>query len=348
MKIMLKRVLRVLMILAIIVSIPLAVVGYWTLFLPKDDTTQRMQKANSLLTSLDFSGAHRGKPILLIHGLWAGNKSSNSVCEATDGPFSQDTLTLEQRDIPLGQLGEWLQADGYDPYYVILTTSPAYTAPLQENGHCMEQQLRNFMTRVKSTPGEKYTVIAHSMGGLVVRACLAQSEFCRSMIDTVITLGTPHNGAPKFYTWKTGKPDCTADPGFCEMADPERVKVFNAQAPNLAGIHYVFIGGTWGILDRAVHYLQENDGVVNAWSAIGMIFNAQGQPEFADWVKPNPPDIYFVANKHTITRRTGYAYYEAPIPGQASEAYACIRYTLGKLTERPTVCRNPLLSRASP
>ncbi|MFN8490145.1 MAG: hypothetical protein U0350_21335 [Caldilineaceae bacterium] len=348
MKIILSRLLRLLITIIILLSIPLGVLSYWTLFLPgHDDHSLEAQRAN-LLTSLEFSADQPRQPIILVHGLWAANADGKSACAAKDGPFSQEALILDKRFVPLGQLGEWLRADGYEPYYMILATSPDYTASLADNGHCMEQQLRNLKERLQSKPGVKYTVIGHSMGGLVTRACLAQSEFCRSMIDRVITLGTPHNGAAGFYALKTGRKDCAADPGFCEMADQARIKAFNAQAPNLPGIYYTFIGGTWGLLDRAVHFLEENDGVVNAWSAIGMITNPQGQPEFADWVKPNPPAIYFVNNKHIISRRSGYAYYEAPALRQKSEAYACIRYALGKLAERPAVCRIPAQSAPAP
>lgn len=349
MKKILKIVVKVLGWLAIGLSLPLLFVGYWTLFLPKPDNAKRQQVAENRLAPLEFpvASTHK-KPILIVHGLWAGNDDGKSVCAEAEGPFSQETLMLNQQYIPLGDLGEWLEADGYQPYYVRLTTAPDYTASLQANGRCMDQQLHNLLTRINSKPGEKYTVIGHSMGGLVARACLAQSEFCRSVIDTLITMGTPHNGAAAFYTWKTGQKDCAADPGFCEMADQKRIQAFNAQAPNLPGIHYVFIGGTWGIMDRAVHFLRQNDGVVGAWSAIGMIFNAQGQPEFADWVKPNPPHIYFVANKHIFSRRDGYAYYEAPAPNQVSDAYRCIRYELGKLTEQPAVCKPPALADGAP
>jgi len=48
-----------------------------------------------------------------------------------------------------------------------------------------------------------------------------------------------------------------------------------------------------------------------------------------------------VTNKHAVSRRVGYADAEALAPGQMSEAYHCIRYALGKVAERPTVCRTP-------
>lgn len=342
MKLTLKGLLRVLIIVIVLVSVPLGVLGYWTLFLPgHDDQTLENQKQN-LLTSLEFSGDQPHQPIIVVHGLWAGSLDGKSDCAAQYGPFSLEALVLAKQFVPLGQLGEWLRADGYDAYYVILATAPDYTASLEDNGRCMEQQLRKLSTRLNRKPGTKYTVIGHSMGGLVTRACIAQSEFCRSMIDRVITMGTPHNGTAGFYTLKAGPHDCAADPGFCEMVNQDRIKAFNIKAPNLPDIHYTFIGGTWGLLDRAVHLLEENDGVVNAWSAVGMSFNAQGKPEFMDWVKPSLPTIYFVNNKHVISRRAGYSYYESPSAGKMSEAYTCIRYTLGKVTERPAVCRDPL------
>lgn len=324
--------------LLLLLLLPLAVVAYWTLFLKIDDTATHQMAERLLAASATAQSAR--PPIIIVHGLWDGDADQASICAATAGPFAHETLLAEHHYIPLHDIGPWLIADGYAPYYAILTTSPDYTPTFAENGRCLEQQLRNLVARLDQQPPPKFTIIAHSMGGLVVRACLAQSEFCRTVIKQVITLGTPHNGTHPLLGWKTGSKDCSADPGLCEMVDVRRIAAFNDQAPNLPGIQYTFIGGTQGLLQH-LPLLHENDGLVGAWSAIGMLFTANDKLVWPAWTKPNPPTVYFVTNKHAVSRRAGYAYSEAPAPGQISEAYACIRYALGITNMRPAVCRTP-------
>lgn len=322
----------------LVLLVPLALVAHWTLFLQIDDSATHQATAR-LLAAADTGVQPTRSPIIVVHGLLDGDADQASRCGAT-GPFAYETLLAEGRYIPLHSIGPWLIADGYAPYYVILATAADRTPALEENGRCLEAQLRNLVARLGDTAPQKFTIIAHSMGGLVTRACLAQSEFCRSVTERLITLGTPHNGTNRTLGLKTGEPDCAADPGLCQMVDHARTRAFNAKAPNLPGIAYTFIGGTEGILQR-VRLFHENDGLVGAWSAVGMLFDAAGQPHWAAWTQPNPPTIYFVTNKHAVSRRPGYAYSEAPAPGQVSEAYACIRYVLGKVAERPAVCRMP-------
>lgn len=324
----------------LVLLIPLALVAHWTLFLQIDDSATHRATAR-LLAAADTGGTPLRLPIIVVHGLMDGDVDQASAC-AADGPFAYETLLAEGRYIPLHSLGPWLIADGYAPYYVILATAPDRTPTFEENGRCLEAQLRNLVAHLGDEAPKKFTIIAHSMGGLVTRACLAQSAFCRSVTERLITLGTPHNGTNRTLGLKTGEPDCAADPGLCQMVDHARTRAFNAKAPNLLGIHFIFIGGTEGIFQRLLFH--ENDGLVGAWSAIGMLFDAAGQPHWAEWTKPNPPTVYFVTNKHAVSRRPGFAYSEAPAPGQVSEAYACIRYALGKTAERPTVCRTPTQS----
>ncbi|MFZ4662300.1 MAG: esterase/lipase family protein [Caldilineaceae bacterium] len=321
-----------------VLLIPLALVAYWTLFLAVDDSAMD-QTAARVLAAAELTDQVPRLPIIIVHGLWDGDADQVSDCAATDGPFAYETLLAAHRYLPLHDIGPWLIEDGYAPYYVILATAPDHTPPLEENGRCLEQQLGNLMARLGADAPEKFIIIAHSMGGLVTRACLAQSAFCRSVTERLITLGSPHNGTNRTLGLKTGEPDCAADPGLCQMVDHARTRAFNAKAPNLPGIQYTFIGGTEGIFQRLLFH--ENDGLVGAWSAVGMLFDAAGQPQWAAWTQPNPPTIYFVTNKHAVSRRRGFAYSEAPAPGQISEAYACIRYALGKTTERPAVCRTP-------
>ncbi|MFI5030551.1 MAG: lipase family alpha/beta hydrolase [Reyranellales bacterium] len=80
----------------------------------------------------------------------------------------------------------------------------------QDNLTVTAKMLQNFLYDLTTTPGntvDKITLIGHSMGGLVSRAYLesvalspdtktAQDATILGMIDQLITLGTPHLGAP--------------------------------------------------------------------------------------------------------------------------------------------------------
>ena len=58
--------------------------------------------------------------------------------------------------------------------------------------------LANYISANFSTKGLAVDVVAHSMGGLLIRYALAKQgvdSFPRLLVEDVITLGTPHNGA---------------------------------------------------------------------------------------------------------------------------------------------------------
>jgi len=53
----------------------------------------------------------------------------------------------------------------------------------------------------KASSEESITIIAHSMGGLIARAFI-ESDMCQGhrFVEQLITVGTPHRGAPEIYT----------------------------------------------------------------------------------------------------------------------------------------------------
>ncbi len=58
------------------------------------------------------------------------------------------------------------------------------------------RRLATLLTRLAATrPGQPLDVVAHSMGGLVVRAALALAPTTGAVPATVVTFGTPHGGA---------------------------------------------------------------------------------------------------------------------------------------------------------
>ncbi len=81
--------------------------------------------------------------------------------------------------------GEWLFDAPYDWRY-----SPNRAETLAS----VQEQVK---TALKKTGRKKVVLVAHSMGGLVARAYLRR--YGTGQVDKLITMGTPHRGAPKAY-----------------------------------------------------------------------------------------------------------------------------------------------------
>jgi hypothetical protein len=118
--------------------------------------------------------------------------------------------------------------------------------------------------------GQPVNVIAHSMGGLIVRYALAQVQRDhrrfppRLSIANVVTLGTPHKGAPLAALC-----DVT-EHRQCNQMDPTSgfIRWLRRHAKNPQGR-----GGTdWTVVgSRFVDFpTRDSDGVVPASSAVGM------------------------------------------------------------------------------
>jgi pimeloyl-ACP methyl ester carboxylesterase len=64
-----------------------------------------------------------------------------------------------------------------------------------ETARALAAAVRDWRQKRKS-PTEKVTIVAHSMGGIVTRLCLAQ-EGLADAVERVLFLGTPHSGTPQ-------------------------------------------------------------------------------------------------------------------------------------------------------
>jgi pimeloyl-ACP methyl ester carboxylesterase len=66
--------------------------------------------------------------------------------------------------------------------------------------------LRDAIDVIKEETGRpKVDIVSHSMGGLLAREYI-ESDYYQGDVDQLITLGTPHNGAPKTYLiWEAGE-----------------------------------------------------------------------------------------------------------------------------------------------
>jgi pimeloyl-ACP methyl ester carboxylesterase len=120
-----------------------------------------------------------GKVLLLIHGL-----------------CMDDLQQHGQRTNNTAEQGEVLAATlGYSPIYLRYNSG----RHISQNGRELSSRLERLLT-LWPKPIEDLAVIAHSMGGLVIRSALhyAQQEGLHwpDRVGNIIFLGTPHHGAP--------------------------------------------------------------------------------------------------------------------------------------------------------
>jgi len=120
-----------------------------------------------------------GKVLMLIHGLCMNDLQRHAQHEG-HGVDHGEALEL---------------ALGYTPVY-LRYNSGLHTS---QNGRDLSGQLEQLVTHWP-TPIEELTVVAHSMGGLLIRsAChYAKREALRwpGHLENIVFLGTPHHGAP--------------------------------------------------------------------------------------------------------------------------------------------------------
>jgi pimeloyl-ACP methyl ester carboxylesterase len=127
-----------------------------------------------------------GKVLILIHGLcmndlqWRSQTPSNA-----DGAVP--VASHDHGDILATELG-------YTPVYLRYNTG-LHTS---QNGHELSTLLEQLVTHWP-VPVEEITVVAHSMGGLVVRSALHHAKagvHWPAQLKNIVFLGTPHHGAP--------------------------------------------------------------------------------------------------------------------------------------------------------
>ena len=119
------------------------------------------------------------KVLLLIHGL-----------------CMNDLQWQTQHGTQVVNLGTVLAHErGYTPLYLRYNSG----LHVSENGHELAQQLEQLLTHWP-VPVEEITVLAHSMGGLLIRSAVhaARQAGLRwpERLKTIVFLGTPHHGAP--------------------------------------------------------------------------------------------------------------------------------------------------------
>ncbi len=116
--------------------------------------------------------------VVLLHGL----------CE-------DETAWCRHRDRRGTTYGETLARQGWTPVLLRANTG----LPLRENGTALAALLRDLVD-AWPVPVERIALVGHSLGGLVLRAASAavdgQGAGWTGLVSDVVTLGTPHLGAP--------------------------------------------------------------------------------------------------------------------------------------------------------
>ena len=125
------------------------------------------------------SGESGERVLLLVHGLCMSDGDWRTARDGDVVDHGADTASRL----------------GHVPIHVRYNTGLAIAA----NGRALSERLEA-LCRESSVPIRRIDVIAHSMGGLVVRSACAQAEQAgarwRKQLRHVVFLGTPHDGAP--------------------------------------------------------------------------------------------------------------------------------------------------------
>jgi hypothetical protein len=145
--------------------------------------TLRYQGRALNLNALPTMPGATGKVLLLIHGLCMNDLQWTPGAPASDGKA--------EVDIPATLAAEL----GYTPIYLRYNTGRHTSQNGQELATLLEQLLTQWPVPVK-----EFSVVVHSMGGLLVRSAIhaAQHSGLRwpQQVKSIVFLGTPHHGSP--------------------------------------------------------------------------------------------------------------------------------------------------------
>ncbi|MDR3451496.1 MAG: alpha/beta hydrolase [Rhodoferax sp.] len=123
-----------------------------------------------------------GKVLLLIHGLCMND-------------LQWHTWYAGEPAQEMGHGAALAARLGYTPIYLRYNTG----LHISQNGHELSSQLEQLVAHWP-VPIDEFTVVAHSMGGLVIRSAVyyGRQDALRwpARLSSIVFLGTPHHGAP--------------------------------------------------------------------------------------------------------------------------------------------------------
>lgn len=142
------------------------------------------------------------------------------------------------------------------------------------------RELNNIISEIKKIGFEQVDIIAHSMGGILAR-CFMEKIDRENSVNRLITLGTPHYGAPLTYAFlKMG------------LLRQRMFKIFdwnvNAEKFKQVGIDY-----------PSVYELLPDAGYFEKLSVLGPIVKSNGLSDFGQKDIANPQKLYI---ENSITR----------------------------------------------
>jgi len=274
-------------------------------------------------TDQDFLG--RRPPIVLVHG-WKGLGEETRRCSEGvsrfDGPGVVNTFDA---------IAKWLEEADYDVWIAHLDTGPLFTPPIEVNAQCLRQQIQQVLD-TPDTQHDQVILVAHSMGGLVSRACLNLND-CRDNVAALYTLGSPHAGVNWGFLTKllvyyrlpiAGDVFCALQPAACQFTTDGMLQ-FNLLNPNRDSIAYRFVGGTKTPFPLGwLLWLSDgfNDGLVGSYSAVGWLYPAK-----LNAVLGSAAGRYWTNETHSAN--IGYPSYFEASGGRESQAFRCISWLLG-------------------
>ncbi|MBX3053390.1 MAG: hypothetical protein KF753_18080 [Caldilineaceae bacterium] len=308
------------------------------------------------MTSLRYTGPIR-PPLVVVHGIQLFGDGYRCTDTPQLYPVAPSTL---------GDLPGWFTQE-YEVWIAHLNSRPIRTPSIETNAECLRKQV----AALYETSGhQKITIVAHSMGGLVTRGCLALPD-CRDKVRAVYTLGSPHAGFNSALVGKiliklgetylkahglpipVGEGICLWQAAVCQMSVEEMI-LFNGNPANAnqASIRYTFIGGDRSPATYGLGWLTSltdgpHDGLVGRSSAVGWVypFNRPAPWDWTGGADPKNMARYWTDEVHIGS--WGNAYYENRDKSDGgssenrSQSYACIQYQMGKIA-RPDFCRDPL------
>ena len=256
-------------------------------FQSESEIFQSESEMRSLQTKSLMTG---NQVIVLVHGFQGGGALGGSGSSSTNPGFSAEMGITQLRLDNNGQIIEedliqpyfldendeglpiWLYDLGYDVWFAHYTSGPDGTDSLNESAANLSLQI----SQVKNLDADgKVDIIAASLGGLVSRHYLENTELYANDVEAIFTLGTPHKGMPVGLLLELGFIDTETQEPIVDITN-EAMRTFNETHERAEGVQYYLIGGNAPIayvdnkvLYHALKLFGDHDGTVLTGSALG-------------------------------------------------------------------------------